>query len=266
MKQLLVITGLLFSFSIGFGQENCFPKKKDGQFVYDIGNVLSPAEEDQLQTKLKAFTARTSNVLVIITTNDFCGTDKSQFAIELGDQLGVGRSDKDNGLVFLIKPKIGNARGEVFIAVGTGLQGGITDAGTRRIVDYEIIPYFKQGSYFGGINAGAETLIRLAEGEISEADYLAKSKDGGTWIILVFFLIFIVIMYLSQKYGDGGNDDWENYDRNGKHGGRRRGGGIPWIFLGSGLGGGSRGGGFGGGGFGGFGGGGFSGGGAGGSW
>ena len=62
---------------------------------------------------------KTSNVLIVVTTNDFCGTDKSQFAIELGDQLGVGRSDKDNGLVFLVKPKVGNARGEVFIAVGT---------------------------------------------------------------------------------------------------------------------------------------------------
>ncbi len=267
MKKLILLIGLVFSISIGFGQEECFPKKKDGQFVYDIGNVLSDADENILQAKLKAFTKRTSNVLVIVTTNDLCGTDKSQFAIELGDQLGVGRSDKDNGLVFLVKPKIGNARGEVFIAVGTGLQGAITDAGTRRIIDYEIIPYFKKGSYISGINAGSEILMRLAEGEISEADYLAKGKgeDGGMWIILVFFLIFIVFIFLAQKYGDGGNDDWENYDRHGKHRGGRRGGGIPWIIIG---GGGSRGGGggFGGGGFGGFGGGGFSGGGAGGSW
>ena len=80
-------------------------------------------------------------------------------------------------------------------------------------------------------------------------------------------LIFVLIIYLSQKYGDGGNDDWENYDRNGKHKNKRRSSAIPWIFLAGsrgGFGGGSFG--AGGGSFGGFGGGGFSGGGAGGSW
>lgn len=265
-KSLLLLTVLLFSISIGFGQAECFPKTKDNQFVYDEGNVLSPAEEQALNYKLNEFTKRTSNVIVVLTVPDFCGTDKSQFAIEFGDQMGVGRDDKENGLVFLVKPKVGTARGEVFIAVGTGLQGAITDAGTRRIIDYEVITHFKQGSYVGGITAGTETLMRLAEGEISEADYMASGKSGGMGLIIIMILIFILIIYLSQKYGDGGDDDWENYDRNGKHKNKRRSSVIPWIFLGAG--GSSRGGGFGGGGggFGGFGGGGFSGGGAGGSW
>ncbi|MDB4088868.1 TPM domain-containing protein [Flavobacteriales bacterium] len=263
-KGIIIVLSVLFSFSFGFGQDDCFPKTKDNQFVYDIGNVLSASEEQSLNNRLREFTKRTSNALVILTVPDLCGTDKSQFAIEFGDQMGVGRKDLENGVVFLVKPKVGTAKGEVFIAVGTGLQGAITDAGTRRIIDYEIIPYFKQGSYIGGITSGAETLMRLAEGEISEADYLG-SKGSGAGFLVIIILFFILIIFLSQKYGDGGNDDWENYDRNGKHRGRRGRNGIPWIIIGGG--GGSRGGGgFGGGGFGGFGGGGFSGGGAGGSW
>tara|TARA_B110000208_G_scaffold9586_1_gene12237 strand:+ start:8220 stop:9026 length:807 start_codon:yes stop_codon:yes gene_type:complete len=265
-KSLLLLTAILFSVSIGFGQAECFPNTEAYKLIYDEGNVLSPAEEQALNFKLNEFTKRTSNVIVVLTVPDFCGTDKSQFAIEFGDQLGIGRDDKENGLVFLVKPKVGTARGEVFIAVGTGLQGAITDAGTRRIIDYEVIPYFKQGSYVGGITAGTQTLMRLAEGEISESDYITSSGEGK-WLIIIMVLIFVLIIYLSQKYGDGGNDDWENYDRNGKHKNKRRSSAIPWIFLAGsrgGFGGGSFG--AGGGGFGGFGGGGFSGGGAGGSW
>ena len=264
MNKILLLIGLFFSISLGFSQEDCFPAHKDGDFVYDAGNVLSDSEEAMLQNKLTAFTKRSSNVLVIVTTNDLCGYDKARYAIEYFEQKGVGRKDKDNGLVFLVKPKTATSKGEIFIVTGEGLQGAITDAGTRRIIDYEIIPYFKQGSYIGGINAGAETLMRLAEGEISEADYMASSENNGMWFFLVILLIFIVLFILAQKYGDGNNDDWENYDRHGKHRGGRRGGGMPWIIIG---GGGSRGGGgFGGGGFGGFGGGGTFGGGAGGSW
>lgn len=265
-KTIILVLSILLTFSIGFGQEKCFPKHIPGTFVYDQADVLSESEEALLQVELTAFTARSSNVLVVVIVPDLCGYDKSQYAIEYGDQLGVGRTDKDNGLVFLVKPKTQSSRGEVFIAVGTGLQGAITDAGTRRIVDYEIIPYFKQNNYFGGINAGAKTLMRIAEGEISEAQY-KEEKESGNWFAFGFFIVIIILFILAQKYGKGGDDDWENYDRNGKH----RGGNSawPWIFMGgSGFGGGSSrgGGGFGGGGFGGFGGGGFSGGGAGGSW
>ncbi len=265
MKNSILFLLLTFlSISIGFGQEKCFPEHTPGTFVYDVANVLSDSEEAILQSKLASFTARSSNVMVVGIVPDLCGYDKSQYAIEYGDKLGVGRDDKDNGLVFLVKPKTPGSRGEVFIAVGTGLQGAITDAGTRRIVDYEIIPYFKQNNYFGGINAGAKTLMRIAEGEISEAQY-KEEKESGNWFAFGFFVVIIILFILAQKYGKGGDDDWENYDRNGKH----RGGGSawPWIFMsGSGFGGRSSSGGFGGGGFGGFGGGGFSGGGAGGSW
>ena len=265
MKNSILFLLLTFlSISIGFGQEKCFPEHTPGTFVYDVANVLSDSEEAILQSELASFTARSSNVLVVVIVPDLCGYDKSQYAIEYGDKLGVGRNDRDNGLVFLVKPKTPGSRGEVFIAVGTGLQGAITDAGTRRIVDYEIIPYFKQNNYFGGINAGAKTLMRIAEGEISEAQY-KEEKESGNRFTFGFFVVIIILFILAQKYGKGGDDDWENYDRNGKH----RGGGSawPWIFMGgSGFGGRSSSGGFGGGGFGGFGGGGFSGGGAGGSW
>ena len=102
--------------------------------------------------------------------------------------------------------------------------------------------------------------MRIAEGEISEQGY-KESKKGGNWVVFVFFALIFILFLLAQKYGKGGDDDWENYDRNGKHHGGRS--AWPWIFLGgSGFGGRSGGGA----GFGGFGGGGFSGGGAGGSW
>ncbi len=269
-KNILFYLFALISITPSFGQEKCFPKHSPGIFVYDQADVLSDSEEALLQNKLTEFTARSSNVLVVVVVPDLCGYDKSQYAIEYGDKLGVGRADKDNGLVFLVKPKTAESRGEVFIAVGTGLQGAITDAGTRRIIDYEIIPYFKQNNYYGGISAGANTLMRIAEGEISEAEY-KDQKEGGTWFVFVFFAIIIILFILAQKYGKGGDDDWENFDKHGKH----RGGNVwPWIFLGGSSfgsrnsrgGGGFGGGGFGGGGFGGFGGGGFSGGGAGGSW
>ncbi len=274
-KTIIVVLLFVFSFLNGFTQEkNCFPRVRDFQFVYDQADVLSTSEEQTLNNKLKEFTKSTSNVLVVVTTSDLCGYDKAEYTYTFADKNGIGRSDVDNGVVLMVKPKYGNEQGHTFIAVGNGLQGVIPDlVASRDIVRKELIPNFKLNDYYGGITNATNVIISLATGEISHENYGAKQEGDGLWMIIVFFIIFFVLVALSQKYGNGGGDDWENFGGGGKRTGRHRGTSYPWWIH---MGGGSRGGsgwnggggsgGFGGGGFGGFGGGGFDGGGAGGSW
>ena len=107
------------------GQE-CFPQKQN-KLVYDEANVLSPEEESDLEKRLVAFADSTSNQITLVIVADLCGMDKYQFAIELGESWGVGQSKEDNGVVFLVKPKTPDSKGEIFIAVGRGLEGAIPD-------------------------------------------------------------------------------------------------------------------------------------------
>ena len=252
---ILFIVGFTF---VNFAQKDCFPKTRDKVFVYDEANILDATQKNSLNQKLVRFTKETSNVLVVVITNDLCGYEPVVYSYTFGEKVGVGRADLDNGIILLVKPKTNSSKGQVFIAPGTGLQGAITDITSKRIVNRELIPHFKRNDYYGGISQASDVLIKLATGEIKQEKYMEKNS---AFPLIIFFILFIIVLVVIAKYGNNG-DDWENYDRNGKHRGRRR--SSPWIIIG---GGGSRGGGFsGGGGFGGFGGGGFSGGGAGGSW
>ena len=131
-----------------------------------------------------------------------------------------------------------------------------------EIVDREVLPAFRNGDYYGGLNNATNTLMSLARGEFSAAEYGQRAKKSSGKNIpfgLVIFIVFIIIAMVSR--GSGGS--------NNKHIST---GGLPfWMLLGMmnsgrGSGGGFSGGGGGGGGFGGFGGGSFGGGGAGGSW
>lgn len=258
------------------GQE-CFPEKKTDKMVYDDASILSQQEWQMLEKKLEEFVIRTSNEISVVIVPDLCGMEKAQFATELGELWGIGQAKEDNGILVLVKPKTIDSRGEVFIAVGRGLEGIIPDATVFMIVTNEMIPSFQQQDMAGGINKAVDILMALAQGEYDSTDYAAryhnKSDDTIPWAALIFIL-FIILLVLTtrafqvRKYARLNNmefwaawmllnstsqthsSSWDDFRRG-------RGG-----FGGFGGGGGRRGGGFGG-----FGGGGsFGGGGAGGSW
>lgn len=263
MKQLLLIIALFIGFT-SYAQD--IPAKSD-RLVNDYANVLSTGEENQLEGELEHFARQTSTQIVIVTVPSLNGYDVSDYAFRLGEKWGVGKGDKDNGVVVLFKPKTADSRGQVFVAVGYGLEGVIPDATANRdIVDAEMVPRFKNGDIFGGLYAGTKVIMGLASKEFTAAEYHEKVSDGGggagvAGIIFFFVIIFFVssVFRGRRRYYTGGSS-------------------LPfWLLMGGMMGssnhrgswgnfsGGS--GGFGGGGgFGGFGGGGFGGGGAGGSW
>ncbi len=223
---------------------------------FSNANILSAEEQAQIEQRLDQFEQETSNEISIVIIDDLGGDEPWHFATELGEAWGVGKADKDNGLVFLIKPTQENGGRQVYLAAGRGLEGAITDLTCQDIIQYEILPEFKQNQYANGINKALDVLFGLAKGEINEKSY-RKQLHQNDWVKGVFGLLAILfILFLIIKRGGGGGTTF---------GGRRGGPGFFYFGgYGGGFGGGSSGGG--GGGFGGFGGGSFGGGGSGGSW
>jgi uncharacterized protein len=245
-------------------------KPSPPRLVNDFVGLLNSQEIGDLERKLVNFNDSTSNQIAIVIVSDLAGYDREEYAQRLGEKWGVGQKGFDNGLVLLVRTSTGSSGGEVFIKPGYGLEGAIPDIICQQIVDDEIIPAFKKGDYFAGLDKATSTLMSFARGEFTAGQYGKKSGKqiekaapfGVFFIILIIFIIFII----------AGKSNHNNI-------GRKGGGNLPfWLLLammnsghgshkGS-WGGFSGGGGFGGGGggFGGFGGGSFGGGGAGGSW
>jgi len=197
MGRLIILFGLLISPFFGIIEaqiDSCLPTPKNGTFVYDNADLLTQGEEVDIQKVLRSFVDSTSNVIVVVTHPDFCGYDPSTFAIETGDRLGVGRSDLDNGVVIAIKPRNNSGKGQIFIAIGEGLEGAIPDILTERIVD-SMIPYFKNANWSGGLEYGIKQIMGLASGEYTEADYVPNNGTGGPeWPIVLFVMFLVFIM------------------------------------------------------------------------
>ena len=241
------------------------------KLVNDFTNILSSQEKDALERKLAQFNDTSSTQITIVIVPDFNGYDKSQFAYRIGQKWGVGQEEFDNGLVILLKPKeVGNKQGDVFIATGYGVEGAIPDATANRITEQEMIPEFKKGDYYAGLDKGTNILMKLTGGEYTAQEYQRQStsdnKTAGFIVPILAMIIAIVLMKRSQKsrktFGKNSSGASSGiltalllFGMGGRHTGH-------WNDFSSG------GGSFGGstGGFGGFGGGSFGGGGAGGSW
>lgn len=252
----LLIFVLCFFSLIGKGQD--IPKATG--FVMDQAGLFSAEQTQQLERALQVLSDSTSNQIAVYTTLDLQGYDKADVALKYLRENAVGQQKTNNGVVILIKPKNESGKGEVFIEVGYGLEGAIPDALAKRVIENEMIPAFKQGNYYAGVEAAVVTLSKLATGEIKAAAYAKKTKGKNTpggIIILVIVGVFIFMAMSGNRQYAGRNNlpFWMALGLFSSIGSRH---GGSWNGFSGGSGGG--------GGFGGFGGGSGGGGGAGGSW
>ena len=236
-------------------QAQDFPEPmRPKRIVNDFTQLFTPQQQAALEKKLRNFNDTSSTQIAIATVPTLNGYAPNDYAQRLAEKWGVGQKGKDNGILILIKPKKGNEKGQVAIAVGYGLEGVVPDAIASRIIRNEVIPEFQKGRYYAGVDKATNVLMDLTGGEYTADEYAKRTGEGGfAWLWIPLGILFLIPLFVKRRkgYTTGGHDK----------------DGFPPIFFG-GFGGGSSFGSFrgGSGSFGGFGGGSFGGGGASGSW
>jgi uncharacterized protein len=228
-----------------------FPEKPvPPRLVNDFAGFLTPDEQSALERKLADVDDSTSNQISIVTISDLGPYAISDYAFQLGEKWGIGRRDKNNGVLILAAKQ----QREVFIATGYGLEDVLPDAICKRIVEQIIIPHFKNGQFYQGFDKATDEIIARTTGKFTAEKRNTADHQIPMWIIILLIIFLVIVL---SNMGSSGN-------RGGTISGRgfRGVGGGPIIWGGGGFGGRSSGRG----GFGGFGGGSFGGGGAGGKW
>ncbi len=228
--------------------------------VYDFAGILSPAEKNALEQKLIQYADTTSTQIVVATIPELGERNINLFGAEWAHKWGIGQKGKDNGILIIVAP---NDR-KTAIITGYGVEDRLTDALSKRIIESVMIPYFRQGRYYEGLDKATNVIFDVLAGRYKAELPNHNNESDDFWIVLLFFLAFVLLVIILSRYGGSDGDGGYTIDRQGPV---IWGGGFGGFPGGGGFGGGSFGGGFGGGGFsGGFGGGGFGGGGASGSW
>ena len=250
MKKLLILVFILAGMYAN--AQFTIPDKPSFQTsVYDYADVLSQAEEKDLESKLIRYSDSTSTQIVVISVEDLKGEDIGILTPKWAQEWGIGQEKEDNGILILLSKK----DRKIWISPGYGVEERLTAGVNGELTRNIIIPEFKAGSYYSGLDKGADAIFKVLQGKYKGSRKKESNFPVGIIVVVVVFLVLVF-----SKRNSGGNG--------GRSGGLDLGDMIILSSLGrsgGGFGGGSFGGGSGGFG-GGFGGGGFSGGGAGGSW
>ena len=253
---------VLVLLSSGLVWAQSYPERPNPpRLVNDYTNTLTAEQVQSLENKLVMLDDSTSTQIAVVIVPSVNGATISDYNLELLRKWGVGTKN-NNGVVLLIAKDDRT----LDIAVGYGLEGALTDATSKSIIDDIIVPNFKGSDYYRGIDLGTDAIMQAVRGQYNSPRAKSSSgKSGGSSLIFIIIAI-IIISLLSRGGGRGGGGTFMS---------RRGQTGIGQALLlntllgGLGRGGGGGdwgGGGGGGGGFGGFGGGSGGGGGASGSW
>ncbi|UJH66418.1 TPM domain-containing protein [Allomuricauda sp. SCSIO 65647] len=242
--------------TIGWAQFTIPEKPTEQTSVYDYVSLLSTNEKTALEQKLIRYADSTSTQIVVAIISSTEGENINYLVAQWGQKWGIGQADKDNGVLILL------AKDDRRIAINTGygVEGSLTDAMSKRIIETIIIPEFKQGDYYGGLDAGADAIFQVLTGEFKEERTFGNDQGFPFRALVPFIIFFVIFIILASRRNRGGRnnrggrggrglDIWDiiilsNMGRGGYRGGSSGGGG----FGGGGFGGGFGGGGFGGGG------------------
>jgi uncharacterized protein len=196
--------------------------------VVDEASILNETARAALTEELAALEQKTTDQLVVVTLKSLQGTSIDDYGYQLGRRWQIGEKDKNNGALLIVAP---NER-KVRIEIGYGLEGTLTDAISRFIIENSILPRFRADDVPGGIKRGTEDLIQVLSGNAEEwkrrasqsfaPDTARRDAQVPPWVVIIIvlagagFLIFcgtaggafcrglmqiLLLMFLSAGHG-----------------------------------------------------------------
>ncbi len=156
-----------------------FPDHYDN-YVNDFANLLTPAQEAELQALMKPLREAQGIEFTIVTIDrmsDYGHRGEIEpYATALFNRWGVGNAQRNDGVMMLVARSDRQMR----IEVGSG-YGAATKRTMQRIIDNDILPHFRRDDYGGGIVAGARKVVADLTGSAIAAPFVGGSEESSWW-------------------------------------------------------------------------------------
>jgi len=182
-----------------------------GGFVNDYADILTPEQEATLESRLEALATSDGSEIAIVTVANLGDDTVENYAVSLFAEWGIGKKEKDNGVLLLVAVE----EREMRIEVGYGLEGTITDAQSYWIIRDVLTPAFKNGEYYSGISGAIDKVSEAITGTTvlpsAEAHDTSNGEDNEANLLITLlpllsmaFLGFLGFLTNTKSYWFGG--------------------------------------------------------------
>jgi uncharacterized protein len=173
--------------------------------VTDEIGMLTPDQRQKLEGVLADHEAKTGSQIAVLLVASTEPEAIEQYSIRVADAWKLGRKGVDDGVLLVVAKDNPKALRRLRIEAGRGVQGVLTDAQSKRILEDTIAPHFRQQDWYGGLVAGVGAIATLLDQETfpapqAQAQPQAQEDDGGPGIVVSVFLMFVGIVIIRSIF------------------------------------------------------------------
>ncbi|WP_443114319.1 TPM domain-containing protein [Herbaspirillum seropedicae] len=186
--------------------------------VIDQVHLLQAQQRQALEGVLTEIEQRTGSQIGVLLMSSTAPEAIEQYSIRVADAWKLGRKGVDDGVILIVAKDNPKSLRRLRIEAGRGVQGSLTDAQSKRILEDVIAPHFRQNDFYGGLAAGVTAITTLLEQEKlpppKRQASTVQTSDGGGWIALLVIGLFLVVFFsvlLKSRRGSRNNlndNDW----------------------------------------------------------
>ena len=157
----------------------------------DLANIVSTDVRDRIEKKLADLEQRTGAQVAVLTVDSLDGDSIEDYAVRVFQTWKLGRKDVNDGVLFVVARQERRMR----IEVGYGLEGRLTDARSRQILDDIVRPHFRAGNFAAGVEAGVDAIAAVVSGAPLPTPRRDRGQQLGSIVgLLVFSLMFLLVI------------------------------------------------------------------------
>jgi uncharacterized protein len=187
-RRFWIVLAALVIPTAGFAQA-VLPVPELRERVTDLTGTLEEGQRASLAAKLESLENDTGAQVAVLLVQTARPEAAEQFALRVAEAWRLGREGIDDGALLLVAL----ADREVRVEVGYGLEGALTDATSRRIIDEAILPHFRNGDMYGGLAAGVDRITAVVRGEELPPPEPPETGESR-WTELLPFLFIAVLL------------------------------------------------------------------------
>ena len=140
---MLLITFVIMLTGCTTSEKIPIPKVEKDVYIYDEDNIIDDDVEEKLNKMLVELEKKSEVEFVVVSVESLLDRSIEDYANNLFNTLGIGKKEKDNGLLLLFS----RSDKKVRLEIGRGLEGCLNDSKCGRILDDYFVPYRENDEY-----------------------------------------------------------------------------------------------------------------------